>query len=275
MADPLISVILATYNGSKFISEAINSVLKQTYREFELIIVDDASVDDVGGVMATFCDSRIKFNKNKEKIFLTKSLNWAIKMCSGKYIARIDDDDVWVDNEKLAKQVSFMENNKDVGLLGAQAMVINENGQSLFQLNYPLTDELLRKFMLLRNQFVHSSVMLRVAAINKVGSYDERIKYGQDYEMWLRIGRQYKLANLPDVEVFLRRSSHTISNYNHFAQLKSLITTAYQYRSEYPNYRRYVPAHFKECVINVFPRKYTQKMMDFKRDMVAKRHFPF
>lgn len=133
MKKPLVSVILPTYNGKRArLIEAVNSVLSQTFSDFELIIINDASTNDIEHTILELQAKyqRIVYIKNEKNLKLTKSLNKAIGFAQGRYIARIDDDDVRIDREKLQKQVEFLEKNKEYGLCGSQAISINEIGES-------------------------------------------------------------------------------------------------------------------------------------------------
>lgn len=127
----LVSIILPTYNGnSVWIMQAINSIIAQTYNNRELIIINDASTNDIEKTILQYVnkDNRIQYFKNEENLKLTKTLNKWIALSQGEYIARIDDDDIWCDPEKLAKQIDFMEKNTSYGLCGTCVINIDEEG---------------------------------------------------------------------------------------------------------------------------------------------------
>ncbi len=252
--ESLVSVVMATHNGSRFIREAIDSVLGQTYRNFEFIIVDDASTDNVADIVTSFEDQRIRLVYNEARLGLTKSLNRAIKLCRGEYMARIDDDDVWADNDKLERQMSFMRGREGVGVCGTQNVVIDDKGRELYRLRYESGDKAIRRQMLRRNQFPHSGVLVRHRALDRVGLYDERCRYAQDFELWLRIGTQYELANLPNVYIKQRVNFRGVTSQKNMRQFLAFLQIAYKYRDKYPGFYANGPVYGKEFVMNLLPK---------------------
>ena len=250
----LVSVVMATHNGSRFIREAIDSVLRQTYRNFEFIVIDDASTDNVADIVTSFEDQRIRPVYNEARLGLTKSLNRAIKLCRGEYMARIDDDDVWADNDKLGRQVSFMRGREGVGVCGTQNVVIDDKGRELYRLRYESGDKAIRQQMLRSNQFPHSGVLVRRGALDQVGVYDERGRYAQDFELWLRIGTQYELANLPDVYIKQRVNPRGVTSRKNIQQYFSFMRIAYRYRNKYPGFYKNWPVYGSELVMNLLPK---------------------
>ena len=136
---PLVSIILPVFNSEEFLSESISSIINQTYDHFELIIIDDASTDKSSNLIKSFKDSRVIYIKNERNLGIASSLNIGIKKAKGKYLARMDDDDI-SEPKRLDKQVRFMEENTSCGLLGTYAKLIgNKTGIPLnTQLNRPL-----------------------------------------------------------------------------------------------------------------------------------------
>ncbi|MFA6094594.1 MAG: glycosyltransferase [Candidatus Paceibacterota bacterium] len=196
---PKISIILPTYNGKNYISKAIVSVLNQTYTNWELLIIDDGSTDNVREIIEKFSqkDPRIQYIRNHKNLKLQKTLNKGILQARGMYIARIDDDDVWIDTAKLAQQVCFLNTNKDTVLIGTLFNTVDENGHTTMTLPLPLTDKDIRSEMLYRNPFGHSTVMFRKEAVISLGGYSEHKEtlHMEDYDLWLRMGTIGKLAN--------------------------------------------------------------------------------
>jgi glycosyltransferase involved in cell wall biosynthesis len=119
MDTPLVSIILSTYNGSRYICEAIDSVLAQDFIDFEFLIIDDASTDNTANILYTYGanDTRIRIFRNAENLKLVGSLNYGLQEARGKYIARIDDDDIWQDSTKLTRQVQELEKNTDIAVV--------------------------------------------------------------------------------------------------------------------------------------------------------------
>lgn len=217
---PKISVIMPVYNGIPFLSEAIESILKQTYKDFELIIIDDHSVDDSVRIIQNYAklDTRIHLIKNDQNIGVTRSLNKAIRMAQGEFIARMDADDVSLP-ERFIKQVEFLETHAHIGIVGANCQLINEVGKTDIIFNYPNTDLEIHWRLLLNNAFCHPCVMFR-SSILQNGAYKEEIKYSQDYELWSRLLQNTQGANLNSILLLYRRMDKNISTIHYQEQQK-------------------------------------------------------
>ena len=207
-----ISVILSAYNSEKYIGEAIESVLDQTYVHFECIIINDCSTDKTLEIIKTYAklDNRISIINNKKNLGLTKSLNKGISKSSGKYIARIDADDI-CEHSRFEKQLKYMEANPEVAVCGSLGTYIDENGKNLGVKNLPLSSKDLKNKLLFNNQFIHSALFIRKSVLDTVGSYDESFKTSQDYELLLRIAEKYPVINLADPLVKWRIHRNSIS----------------------------------------------------------------
>lgn len=239
MNNPLVSIILSTYNWNhSWLSQAIDSVLTQSYKNFELIIINDFSTNDIEKTILEYEkeDPRIVYIKNEKNLRLTKSLNKGIELSKWEYIARIDDDDVWCDNEKLQKQVDFMENNPDYWLCGTQVIFIDENWKELERIKNPTENNDIKKSILFGCNFFHSSVIIRKKALDEVWVYSNDRDYSEDHELWLRIWTRYKLHNLDDFALLYRINQNGICFTNSFKQRKSGILLVYKYKKYYPNY---------------------------------------
>jgi glycosyltransferase involved in cell wall biosynthesis len=209
MISPLLSVILPVYNAQDFINETIKSVLDQSFKDFELIIIDDGSTDNSENIILSFQDSRIKFFKNVKNLKLIETLNLGITNSKGKYIARIDADDIaYVDRFKV--QIDFLELNPDYGLVGT---FVKEFGDSDKEIIYPSEDHDIRYSMIFYNPFVHSSIMIRKSVLieNSLSFHKEMI-HVEDYDLWIRILKYTKGKNIPLVLVKYRVHSQQISN---------------------------------------------------------------
>lgn len=236
-SNKLISVQICTYNRANLIKEAIQSVLDQTYENFEIIIIDDASTDNTEEVVKSFFDSRIKYFKNEKNLGIAKSRNLAVQKCSGEYIAILDSDDFWNDSKKLEKQIHFLENNSLVGIIGTQAFKINLKGNIVGKLKKELKDKDIRKKILLTNQFVNSSVLIRKRVIEEFGGYDENLSGIEDYDLFLKIGQKYQFQNLASFSTSYRIGNESYSsNRKKIAQYHSQLIRKNQ--KNYPNYTR-------------------------------------
>lgn len=203
-----ISVVMSVYNGQKYLKQSIESVLGQTLKDFEFLIVNDASTDRSSQILDNYAteDSRVRIITNEQNLGLTKSLNRAIKQASGKYIVRMDDDDISV-NSRFEKQLQFMENNPSVALCGTMALVINERGEEIGKKNLAIKYQDIKKKLLFNNQFVHSSLFFK----KELGLYDESFERAQDYEFVLRVASKHQVANLPEYLVKWRARPGSLS----------------------------------------------------------------
>ena len=198
---PKVSVIMSVYNGEKYLREAINGILNQTFTDFEFIIVNDGSTDNSLKIIQSYDDERIGIINNKKNIGLTKSLNKALKQARGEYIARQDADDVSLPN-RFEEQIRYFEEHPETALLGTSIYKIDENGEIVGK--HIVLAKPSKKDLLKGNQFNHGSTIFKKEIIDKVGGYNELIRYSQDYELWLRIAKQYKVRNLTQVLYKLR-----------------------------------------------------------------------
>ncbi len=192
--NPKISIILPVYNGEKYLSEAINSILNQTYRDFELLIIDGSSTDNTPDIIQSFHDNRIKYFK-KDHNGLVNSLNFGLEHAVGEFIARQDADDISLPL-RFEKQIDFFERNPEYVLAGSYASSIDEFGENLGELNYPpLAWKDIKKYAYLHNPFIHPTVMFRKNIIEEVGRY-KKFKHAEDYEFWTRIIYKYPCTNI-------------------------------------------------------------------------------
>jgi len=235
---PLVSIILPTYNRDKHIERAIKSVLNQSYQNMELIIVDENSTDNTPKIVSELQkqDSRIIFSKNETKLGFVKSLNKGLKIAQGKYIARIDDDDEWIDEDKIRKQVDFLNNNQDYVLVGTGVVFINESDKEMLRFLNPQSDAEIRRRLLGKNCFIHSSVMFRKKAALHFGGYNESMETCEDYDLWLKLGTIGGLANLPIYGVNFTVTSSGLSAQKKLELIKRNIYLTKEYRDIYPNY---------------------------------------
>ena len=210
MKNPEVTVLMSVYNGEKYLREAIDSILNQTFENFEFLIINDGSTDGTADTLQSYNDPRIKIINNEKNIGLTKSLNRGLKIARGEYIARQDADDVSMP-ERLEKEVNFLNQNRNIGLVGTYSLRINEKGNVL-HVARPLNDDReLKEKLLIGNQFGHGSVMFRRECIEKVGSYREEFKSSQDYDLWLRIADFFDVANIPELLYKWRLNVNSIS----------------------------------------------------------------
>lgn len=203
---PKVSIIMPVYNGERYLREAVDSLLIQTFPDFELIIINDGSQDHTACILGDYCDPRIRVINNEENMGMTRSLNIGLKMATGEYIARMDGDDI-SHPERLEKQVQFMEENRNIGLLGTSWYMIDEKGREL-NIARALHGKEAIHFM------CHGTVLIRMTCLKEVGSYREVFKYAQDYDLFLRLADHYEVGNLDAPLYKLRTSGNSISFQN-------------------------------------------------------------
>lgn len=205
----LVSVVMSNWNGSQYLRESIESMLNQSYRDFEYLLLDDGSTDSSKDIIREYAakDPRIVMVLADQNVGLTRTLNKGIAMAKGKYIVRMDSDDV-SELTRIEKQVSFMEKpeNARVGVCGSYCSIIDKAGKQVAVKKFPTTDQEIRKAIWYRNPIQHSSAIIRKEAIVAVGDYHEEFLQSEDFELWLRIGTKYEFRNIP--EVLLRYRIH-------------------------------------------------------------------
>jgi glycosyl transferase family 2 len=212
MSAPAVTVLMGVYNNELFVREAIDSILAQSCRDFELLVVDDGSTDATAAILASYDDRRLRVLRNERNVGLTRSLNRGLRVARGALIARQDADDM-SSPERLARQVAFLESHPDVVVLGTQFVSLDAWRHRLMTLWMRCETPLgIRWQLLFENPFVHSSVMFRRDVIvDHYGGYDERFRTNQDIELWSRIAPEHRLRNLPEALVTLRHRSASVS----------------------------------------------------------------
>lgn len=209
----LVSVILPVYNGEGFIKDAVFSILNQSYENIELIIINDGSTDTTGDIIHEIIDSRIRY-VSRENRGLVSTLNEAISLAKGTYIARMDADDIAY-QERISKQVEFFNNNQDFAICGTRTHIIDESGHTISKCFRPIKDKDIKTYLLYGSPFAHPSVMFNLNIINK-----EELRYSKDYfptedlELWFRLLARYKAYNLKERLLGYRINSTGISSEN-------------------------------------------------------------
>lgn len=201
---PKITVILPVYNGSLFLQAAIESVLSQSFDDFELIVINDGSTDDSESIVSRVIDSRIRYFKQANQ-GLAATLNRAISLARGEFIARQDQDDISFPF-RLEKQIGFLNANPDVGMVGTRAEIWVGDEKTNRVLKHPTENALIQFHLLFDNPFVHSSVMIRRSILEQVGGYceDRTRQPPEDYELWSRVARECKVSNLSETLLVYR-----------------------------------------------------------------------
>jgi glycosyltransferase involved in cell wall biosynthesis len=214
---PTVSVVMSVYNGERFLSEAVQSILGQSFSDFEFVIVDDGSTDKSSEILAQYMrrDDRIRVHRHTNK-GRAVSLNIGIELSKGRYIARMDADDVALPN-RLKEQVDFMELHPEVGLLSGSYERIDAKGQPLDTVRLLPRDEEIKVAMLVSNAMCHPAAMFRREVAMACGGYRKVFLDADDYDLWLRMSERIQLANLeqPILRYRVHSKQASIANSRH------------------------------------------------------------
>jgi glycosyltransferase involved in cell wall biosynthesis len=197
---------MPVYNARQFVGEAIQSILDQSYRDLEFIIVNDGSNDGSGDIIAAFKDPRIKVITIENR-GIAGALNEGIRNSTAPFIARMDADDISLP-ERLEKQICFFRDNSEVGLLGTWATVIETDGSPRGHLRHPISNGHMQFELMFNTPLVHPTVMFRRSLLERSGLYDARQDVFEDYDLWSRMARHTQMANIPE-ELLLYRAVPT------------------------------------------------------------------
>jgi glycosyltransferase involved in cell wall biosynthesis len=186
---------MSVHNGLPYLKEAVESILKQTYKNFEFIIIDDASTDKSWEYLNSLKDKRIKLIRNKKNLGLAASLNVALRLARGDYIARMDADDVSLAN-RIEIQKKFLMSHPSIDICGTWADLINEDGQVIGEKKYPTKDIDIKNALARFSAIVHPTIMTKVKVYRQLKGYDPKFDLAEDYEFLLRAKDKFKMANI-------------------------------------------------------------------------------
>jgi glycosyltransferase involved in cell wall biosynthesis len=223
--NPLISVIMPAYNAAAYLTQAINSILSQTYSNFELIILNDGSTDQTEELIQSFSDTRIKYINNQRNLGIVATLNKGFTAAQGEYVARMDADDICFP-VRLEHQINFLESHPSIGVLGSAIQLIDQRGRNLHKGFFPNDDALIRWAMMFTNPIAHPTVMIRRKLFLLCNGY--RDVPAEDHDLWERMGNITSFANLPEVLLCLRRFSGTKTEKNKHSVLESSAKISYR-----------------------------------------------
>ncbi len=223
MANKLVSVCINAYNAEKFILKTVESVLNQTYKNLQVIIVDDCSTDNTYDLVKSISDDRVEIYKTALNGHMSFACNEALRHVKGDYVAHLDADDLWVEN-KIEKQVAFLEQNPEYAACFTYAEIIDENGdvcdesyddfRKLFVFENRSRAQMYRFLFDNSNKLCHCSALVKTDIVKKVGAYDNTILYLQDYDYWMRLLTISSIYILPERLTLVRRHSTNNSNMN-------------------------------------------------------------
>ena len=260
----LVSVVLPEYNAELYLKDAIDSVLAQTFSDFELIILNDGSVDKTEEIILSYNDSRIVYVRNEKNLGLIGTLNKGMALARGKYIARMDADDISFP-QRFAKQVKFLEENQEYVICGTSAYRFHEDISDKKAFNPPLTDENIRVRLFFNSGFIHPSVMFRANVIKDNHlSFSEDYKYAEDYFFWMDLLKFGKGFNLKEKLLYYRvvaTSQTAIGNSNVEKRKEILGSIHKRYFLDYQ-----IPLDSKEIELNFYLTNITRmRVLDLQQ----------
>ena len=237
---PRVSIVMPTYNRSALLSRSIESIRAQSFTDWELIVTDDASPDGTWAALTEWAakDARIKPHRNAVNQYpdISGILNAGIARATGEYIARLDDDDYWIDVDKLTKQVAYLDAHPDCVIVGTGVVVVDGAGNERYRYLKAATDTAIRNNALSANPFTHSTVLYRKAVAVAAGGYHH--PYAEDWVLWLAMGKRGKMHNIPEYSVgYLMAGQNKTFTFQR-TQAKTLITIITGFRKDYPHFWR-------------------------------------
>lgn len=239
MSTPAVSVIISAFNAQRYLAEAMQSVLNQTFRDFEVIVVDDGSTDATKSMLDAIAkaDPRVRVISRANK-GLTVSLNEALAVARAPLVARMDADDVALP-ERFAKQVAFLAEHPEVVVVGSAVELVDPFGIHIGLMNVPTDHAAIDASLLQGNGgvIVHPVSMFRINAVRALGGYLEQYNNSEDLDLWLRLAEVGRAANLPDVLLKYRRDLGSVSHTKRDNQLRmksEILGDAYKRRAMTP-----------------------------------------
>ena len=263
---PLVSIIMPTYNRVDMLERAIESVFNQSFTDWELIIIDDASTDETEKRM-TDLDSRepavryMRIPKIENK-GISEYLNIGLRNARGKYIARIDDDDYWCHKDKLKLQVDFIEKNPEYVVVGGGVILVDANGEELFRYLKKETDEEIRSYALFSNPFTHATVLFKKDLALKLGGY-KIIKHVEDMELWLRMGKHGKLYNMKEYFITYMTAGQNKSYTHQTENSKTVLEVLKMHKDDYPNFRKAYMLNYTQYAYSFLPLFIKKNLQSF------------
>ncbi len=226
--NPKVSVVMPVYDAEKYLREAIESILNQTFKEFEFIIIDDDSVDESWGIIQEYADrdERIIASKNKKNLGIAGNRNRGLSLMKGRYVVWQDADDISIPT-RVEKQYEFMEENPEVGIVGGYLQFFNEK-RDLSIRKYTLDDKSLRKTIFRYSPVAEPGAMIRKKCLDELGGYNLRYPPAADLDMSFRIGSKYKFANLQEVVIKYREHVNSAT----FTKLKEMELNTLEIRNK-------------------------------------------
>jgi len=252
--EPRVSILMGTWNRARLLPAAVRSIQNQSFKDWELIIADDGSTDETPQVVQGLKmeDERIRYVRNPRNQGISKNYNTGLRLAKGEYVAMIDDDDPWIGENKLARQVKFLDEHPNYVGCGGGVIVVDPagkpfdtahgkpfdtaHGKELYRYFKPQTDAEIRKLMLFGNPMANSTTLFRRAAGEEVGWYDETTRYSGDRDFWLKMGLIGRLYNFPEYFSYYTMSGENTSIAKMKPHLQASLKIMQRYKGKYPHY---------------------------------------
>lgn len=232
--EPNVTILVLTYNRAAYIKAAIDSVLAQTYQNFSLVIIDDGSTDDTREMISKYTDHRITYIRHDNNAGLHTRRVESLTHIKGDYAAILDSDDIWTDSTKLATQVAYMEENADCALVGTFITLLSPAGKIIGKDTFATEDADIRGKILIRNQFAHSSVLMRTNSLRRVVGYRDT-GLAEDLDLFLQLGVVGSFSNIPQYMTGYRIHNESFNSQKK-VMAQSVLTIIRNYKNQYPNY---------------------------------------
>jgi glycosyltransferase involved in cell wall biosynthesis len=211
MAAPRVSVVIPAYNAEDYLSEALDSVITQTYRDIEIVVVDDGSSDRTSGILERYSrlDDRMIVHRQPNG-GVVAALNRGVALARGEFIARMDADDIALPH-RLERQVGFLDDHPAVAVVGGAVILVNDKNEEFHRVAPPASDALIKAMLQDNSTMVHPAVLIRRDVMRALGGYRAVVEYAEDYDLWLRIAERHELANLQEPVLRYRIHAHQAS----------------------------------------------------------------
>ena len=255
--DPVVTIVLPTHSRPYSLPRAIESAIAQSLTAWEMIVIDDASTDATAEILREFAakDARIRVVRNEKSQFkefgIAHLLNRGIELARGKYIARLDDDDYWIDPDKLKMQVEYLDAHPKCVIVGSGVIVIDAEGKERFRYLKKTTDAEIRRSALSANPFSHTTVMFRKDVAQAVGAYQAR--HIEDWDLWLRMGLKGEFYNLPKYLTAYTMTDDNASFKNQRELSRLILGLVVRNRGKYPGFVRGYVLNFAQYLFACLP----------------------
>ena len=275
---PVVSVIIPTYNHAMYIERTLESVFQQTYKNYEIIVIDDGSTDNTQEVIKSY-ENKITYIC-KENEGTAKSRNLGLKIAKGRYVAFLDSDDLWMP-QKLELQVTLLDKNIDIGLVCTDFEIFceNEEGIKIIEKRVETSFDFSFNRLFSGNFVQNSSVMVRRECFDKVGLFDEVFPIAKDYDMWLRIRRFYEFGHIPQILARYRIHQGNVLGIDPEKGFSWYLTTTETFLQKFPSIAHeygidknqyFNDVYFKCGVKNYQDRQYKMAVKRFAKSLAYK-----